>query len=107
MDNLSISPLAEEYSYSLPNRVSDYKSESHDQSGLEASTCGRSATVSKFNMNHNPPYQIDFSASLSGKLIAFTKRRIRWRFGFSNSDAISNGHTGTECRGEEHEVSMV
>eukprot|EP00550_Attheya_septentrionalis_P013364 CAMPEP_0198304282 /NCGR_PEP_ID=MMETSP1449-20131203/57319_1 /TAXON_ID=420275 /ORGANISM="Attheya septentrionalis, Strain CCMP2084" /LENGTH=591 /DNA_ID=CAMNT_0044006801 /DNA_START=61 /DNA_END=1836 /DNA_ORIENTATION=+ len=54
-----------------------------------------------------PIYQIDFTAVASGKRIATTKRRIRWRFGFSNKEALENGETGTSCRGEEHDVTIV
>lgn len=54
-----------------------------------------------------PVYQIDFTAVASGKRIATTKRRVRWRFGFSNKEALENGETGTSCRGEEHDVTIV
>jgi len=54
-----------------------------------------------------PVYQIDFHAENSGKRIATTKRRVRWRFGFPNKHALDNGETGTDCRGEEHEVTLV
>jgi len=53
----------------------------------------------------SPVYQIDFTAI--GKRIASTKRRVRWRFGFTNQDALSNGETGTACRGEEHDITLV
>jgi len=52
-------------------------------------------------------YQIDFSAVAAGKRVSSTKRKIRWRFGFANQQAIENGRTGTDCRGEEHDVSIV
>jgi len=52
-------------------------------------------------------YQIDFTAVASGKRIASTKRRVRWRFGFANPEALANGETGTACRGEEHDVTIV
>eukprot|EP00539_Tryblionella_compressa_P012479 CAMPEP_0178825718 /NCGR_PEP_ID=MMETSP0746-20121128/6373_1 /TAXON_ID=913974 /ORGANISM="Nitzschia punctata, Strain CCMP561" /LENGTH=588 /DNA_ID=CAMNT_0020487505 /DNA_START=272 /DNA_END=2038 /DNA_ORIENTATION=- len=54
-----------------------------------------------------PVYQLDFSAVASGKRVATTKRRIRWRFGFPNQKALSDGLTGTDCRGEEHDVTIV
>lgn len=54
-----------------------------------------------------PVYQIDFSAVAAGKRVAATKRRIRWRFGFPNLKALEEGRTGTECRGEEHEIVIV
>jgi len=52
-------------------------------------------------------YQIDFTAVASGKRIASSKRRVRWRFGFANLDALEAGQTGTDCRGEEHDVTIV
>jgi len=55
----------------------------------------------------SPVYQIDFTAVDAGKRIATTKRRIRWRFGFTNQDALAAGGTGTECRGEEHDVTLI
>ena len=29
------------------------------------------------------------------------------RFGFTNQDALANGETGTACRGEEHDITLV
>ncbi|KAG7365216.1 hypothetical protein IV203_038419 [Nitzschia inconspicua] len=52
-------------------------------------------------------YQIDFSAVASGKRVATTKRKIRWRFGFANEKALADGLTGPDCRGEEHDVTIV
>eukprot|EP00934_Nitzschia_sp_Nitz4_P004309 Nitzschia sp. Nitz4//scaffold61_size107673//71490//73388//NITZ4_004246-RA/size107673-snap-gene-0.118-mRNA-1//-1//CDS//3329555743//4299//frame0 len=52
-------------------------------------------------------YQIDFAAAAAGKRIAAAKRRLRWRFGFPNKQALEAGRTGTDCRGEEHEVDIV
>lgn len=52
-------------------------------------------------------YQIDFTAVASGKRIASSKRRVRWRFGFANLDALAAGQTGTDCRGEEHDITIV
>jgi hypothetical protein len=52
-------------------------------------------------------YQIDCQTTKKGKMIAGTKRRICWKFGFSNRDAVRRGLSGTDCRGEEHEVVFV
>jgi len=57
--------------------------------------------------NQSSVYQIDFTAVASGKRIASSKRRVRWRFGFANLDALAAGQTGTDCRGEEHDVTIV
>mmetsp|Transcript_12475 Transcript_12475/g.15639 ORF Transcript_12475/g.15639 Transcript_12475/m.15639 type:complete len:573 (+) Transcript_12475:172-1890(+) len=52
-------------------------------------------------------YQIDFTAVACGKRIATSKRRVRWRFGFTNLEALDNGETGIACRGEEHDITLV
>ena len=61
----------------------------------------------KYDLNTNPIYQIDMTTASTGKMVAQTKRRVRWRFGFSNKEAIAAGGTGTDCRGEEHEVTLI
>lgn len=66
-----------------------------------------SSQPSKFDMRVNPVYQIDFQEACSGKRVSISKRRIRWRFGFSNADAIRQGQVGTDCRGEEHEIVLI
>jgi len=58
-------------------------------------------------MRLNPVYQVDWQNVAAGKVVKAAKRRIRWRFGFSNKKAIAEGLTGVECRGEEHEVTLV
>ena len=62
---------------------------------------------SKYDMRHNPVYQIDCQIAASGKRVSTTKRRVRFRFGFSNREAVAKGCTGTDCRGEEHEINLV
>jgi hypothetical protein len=62
------------------------------------------------NRNNTPfvAYQIDCQTTKKGKMFAGTKRRICWKFGFSNSaEAAEKGLSGNECRGEEHEVVFV
>ena len=60
-----------------------------------------------FDMNVNPVYQVDCQFDAKGKRIALTKRRVSWRFGFSDAKAIAKGLQGANCRGAEHEVVMV
>jgi hypothetical protein len=60
-----------------------------------------------FNMNVNPVYQVDCQIDSKGKYFPGTKRRIRWKFGFSHSESLQKGLTGIECRGQEHEVVLV
>jgi hypothetical protein len=62
------------------------------------------------NRNNTPfvAYQIDCQTTKKGKMFAGTKRRICWKFGFSNSaEDAEKGLSGNECRGEEHEVVFV
>lgn len=54
-----------------------------------------------------PAYQIDFQAVASGKMIASSKRKVRWRFGFPNQQAMTAGRTGVDCRGEEHDIVII
>lgn len=53
------------------------------------------------------PYQIDFSAVAAGKRVSSTKRKMRWRFGYANPQALKDGRNGTDCRGDEHDVTIV
>jgi len=55
----------------------------------------------------SPLYGIDHSCINTGKRIAATKRCIRFSFGFSNTNAIAEGRSGPECRGEEHQVELI
>ena len=52
-------------------------------------------------------YQIDFAAIKCGKMVSASKRRIRFKFGYTNVEALSNGATGTDCRGSEHEITIT
>jgi hypothetical protein len=60
-----------------------------------------------FNMSVNPVYQVDCQIDAKGKYFPGTKRRIRWKFGFSDPGSLQKGLTGTQCRGQEHEVVLV
>jgi len=51
-------------------------------------------------------YQIEFTYEKSGKRIATSKRKIKWKFGFPNETAVNDGMTGNDCRGEEHEIIL-
>ena len=52
-------------------------------------------------------YQVDFAAKNCGKLVPASKRVIRFKFGFTNSEALASGKTGQDCRGSEHEVLIT
>lgn len=57
---------------------------------------------------HNAPlYQVDFGVQATGKTIGGSKRKIRFRFGYANPEALAQGGVGVECRGEEHEVLCI
>ena len=61
----------------------------------------------KYDLRTNPVYQVDFQASAKGKRVSATKKRVVFKFGFSNADAISKGLSGIHCRGEEHQITLV
>ena len=52
-------------------------------------------------------YQIDMSTISTGRLLKDTKRRVRWRFGYVDQEAVASGQHGIYCRGREHEVVLV
>jgi hypothetical protein len=53
------------------------------------------------------PYAIDFTNKNASKTFGFSKKRVSWKFGIANNDAIAQGLTGANCRGSEHEVIFV
>ena len=61
----------------------------------------------RYDLQRNPPYQINYRSKRAGKHITASKRRITFQFGFSSADAIASGQTETSCRGEEHEVILI
>jgi hypothetical protein len=50
------------------------------------------------------PYQVDFSVKNTSKTFGFSKKRVSFKFGIANNEAIEQGLTGAHCRGSEHEV---
>mmetsp|Transcript_5595 Transcript_5595/g.12273 ORF Transcript_5595/g.12273 Transcript_5595/m.12273 type:complete len:582 (-) Transcript_5595:856-2601(-) len=53
------------------------------------------------------PYQVEFRVHNQGKQVSSTKRIIYFRYGFANEKALSQGATGTECRGKEHDIVIT
>lgn len=53
------------------------------------------------------PYQIDHTVTGAGKTIGLTKKRITFKFGFVNPQALTEGLSGSGCRGSEHEVVFI
>jgi hypothetical protein len=53
------------------------------------------------------PYQVDYKVSGAGKTLGVTKKKVLWKFGFANPDALRDGSAGSQCRGSEHEVNFV
>jgi hypothetical protein len=49
-------------------------------------------------------YQIDYVAVNCGKVVATSKRNIRFKFGYTDLEKLSSGLKGQDCRGAEHEV---
>lgn len=52
-------------------------------------------------------YQVDFAAVNCGLFVAASKRIVRFKFGYTNAEALSGGKRGAECRGVEHEVIVT
>ncbi|KAG7351932.1 hypothetical protein IV203_007980 [Nitzschia inconspicua] len=50
------------------------------------------------------PYQIDFNVQNTSKTFGFSKKKITFKFGVANNQALADGMTGANCRGSEHEV---
>ena len=44
----------------------------------------------------------DLILTFSYLLLSFNRR-----FGFTNQDALAAGETGTACRGEEHDITLI
>jgi len=53
------------------------------------------------------PYQIDYQTKGAGKTLGITKKKVTWKFGFANSEALAGGFSGSQCRGSEHEINFV
>ena len=62
------------------------------------------ATVQRLSQVPHTAYQVDYAAVNCGMFISTTKRVIRFKFGFTNVNALNSGKKGTECQGVEHEV---
>jgi hypothetical protein len=53
------------------------------------------------------PYQVDFSIKNTSKTFGFSKKRVSFKFGIANNQALSEGLTGAHCRGSEHEIIFI
>lgn len=58
-------------------------------------------------VDRSPLYLIEFGCINTGKRVASSKKRIIWRFGFTDQKALAAGKTGALCRGQEHEVTLI
>lgn len=63
--------------------------------------------LSNARPSQHTAYQVDYVAVNCGKIIPASKRCIRFKFGYTNVEALSNGKTGQDCRGSEHEVVVT
>mmetsp|Transcript_23116 Transcript_23116/g.34268 ORF Transcript_23116/g.34268 Transcript_23116/m.34268 type:complete len:484 (-) Transcript_23116:153-1604(-) len=52
-------------------------------------------------------YQVDCNVASTGKTVSATKRTVRWSYGFANMETMSAGTTGVNCRGSEHELTLI
>ncbi|EJK52988.1 hypothetical protein THAOC_27654, partial [Thalassiosira oceanica] len=92
-----VSTQTTEATHSLPSRASN----------IRHSRTVSIATTTYDGGRGRCPYQIDFSVQTLGKQVSSTKRTIHFRFGFANSVAMSQGRAGVDCRGEEHDLTVV
>eukprot|EP00980_Cylindrotheca_fusiformis_P015561 scaffold4445_cov132-Cylindrotheca_fusiformis.AAC.4 len=53
------------------------------------------------------PYQVDYSVKNTSKTFGFSKKRITFKFGVANNQALDEGLTGANCRGSEHEIIFI
>lgn len=58
-------------------------------------------------MSQFTPYQIDYSQKNTSKTFGFSKKRISFKFGVANKQALDDGLNGANCRGSEHEVIFI
>jgi len=66
-----------------------------------------SATSPTIEMPEPALYQVDCCVAASGKTVSASKRRVIWRYGFANPDALANGAVGVEARGSEQEITLI
>lgn len=65
-----------------------------------------SSDINNGRQGHHP-YQIEFVVQNQGKQISSTKRRIHFRFGYADVSSMLEGKTGSDCRGEEHNIVVT
>ena len=92
-----------------------------DEGWGEGAACGQSRSLRMYSNRHGQrrnkstrnindgqqgqyPYQIEFQVQNQGKQISSTKRIIHFRFGFADVTSMLKGKTGSDCRGEEHNI---
>lgn len=50
------------------------------------------------------PYQVDYAVASTGRTLGVTKKKVIFKFGIANAQALSEGLSGPHCRGTEHEI---
>ena len=53
------------------------------------------------------PYQIDHTVQNTAKTLGFSKKKVLFKFGFANDNAVRGGSVGPACRGSEHELLFI
>ena len=53
------------------------------------------------------PYQVDYKVENKAKSLGFSKKKVVFKFGIANNQAIQEGMVGSGCRGSEHEVIFI
>mmetsp|Transcript_37683 Transcript_37683/g.53140 ORF Transcript_37683/g.53140 Transcript_37683/m.53140 type:complete len:246 (+) Transcript_37683:73-810(+) len=100
--------------FSVHTRARSCSPSSEGQMSIRPATMNRPKSTVRAPPSHflesrakQPAYSIGYHAESTGQRVSMTKRRVRWRFGFANAEALERGAQGVACRGEEHEVILI
>lgn len=87
----------------MPPSFACVPSQSHLNINPAAVTSPKTSTATTTDVSN--VYQVDYTCVNAGKKLGMTKRRVRFRFGFADTQALLSGEkAGADCRGEEHEI---
>lgn len=53
------------------------------------------------------PYQVEYDVENAGKKFHFSKKKVVFKFGFANVNAVNEDRIGEACRGGEHELMFL
>lgn len=89
----------------MPPSFACVPSQSHLNINPAAVTSPTTSSPTATTTDVSNVYQVDYTCVNAGKTLGMTKRRVRFRFGFADTQALLSGEkAGADCRGEEHEI---